>query len=389
MKLLYRKSKYIDESFPDYLARLSYWNGFENPQVFVKRLLKLYASEYGGGPYRRTWRAAWLKCRGALEHILQRSIHTTQLNLVKLRRDGYRSSRICTRCWKEKPYVRFFWRLDRYRICHIHGVSLIVVDNVTYKPNAMPMLVNTTIRQADKLYHHDFTALAVKMHRSSDSALERVIEEEYLLDMEKTLWLRVAEFLRGVFLLHIDSSSIWRWLDTGAHIGAPVWQRLEATLKNAVSENKPYEKVIRLITVILIAKGNWRPRYPPEMMEWAVCAAYSISPLCYSYIYGVKEHLFASGYDSYFGAVVRPVSFSLLTERQIYEFILKSSILTASEIENLPQGHRTFRSGIELYSSIDSGEYVDATKPDIFSGSVEPRSMSEEAIGKLAAQRGI
>ena len=46
LKLLYRADKFLDESFFDYLSRLSYWNGFNSADVFTSVLVKLYNKIY-------------------------------------------------------------------------------------------------------------------------------------------------------------------------------------------------------------------------------------------------------------------------------------------------------------------------------------------------------
>lgn len=105
MKLLYRGEKYFDESFPDYLMRLAYWNGFGDLKKFSRKLKEIYRKRYLNADQSETaknnfsipdasdrdfnWHECeyrdlgWFECKYALELVLKRHFYSEEMNLSR------------------------------------------------------------------------------------------------------------------------------------------------------------------------------------------------------------------------------------------------------------------------------------------------------------------
>lgn len=123
MKLIYRGLKKNDEFFGDYLSRLSVENGFMNNKIFRKSLEKYYFNNCEENCENINENEI---LRLSLEHMFQRKIPVDEHHKFNSsRRDMWiKEHRICDDCLHQETYIRFYWWLTDYQMCHVHKKSM-------------------------------------------------------------------------------------------------------------------------------------------------------------------------------------------------------------------------------------------------------------------------
>jgi hypothetical protein len=155
MKLLYREQKKDDEFLGDYISRIASKNGFENKDKFRKILKEYYLNNcekiYGNIDNNALRRMA-------LERIFQRNIPVDASHLYNnSRRDLWAKEWIfCRECWNQEPYIRFYWWLSDYKICHVHNKKMsakILLNSLTSEPSIEPTpnLIGMIVQKYSKM----------------------------------------------------------------------------------------------------------------------------------------------------------------------------------------------------------------------------------------------
>ncbi|WP_444902547.1 hypothetical protein ACJJIG_10580 [Microbulbifer sp. SSSA007] len=381
MNLIYRKRKYFDESFPDYLGRLAYWNGYRDSEVLVVSLINLYKDIAGGYDISEKERKKlsdfnveykrhnlkWYKSRVALEFVLREYFPLSELNLYEAPpKRSVSDNKICRKCWEKNSYVRFYWREGCYKVCHLHSETLIKVKSIPYG-TSVSSLTNDFDIDAFK-YNCKITKAILESRIKMGCSLSDLHFEMAVAIDEISLWGRVQRFLKSRFLWEID---VERYLDIQLVAGLSIPSRLESVISKLHFENKPQEKLLRVVLILQIVRYNFLIKMCSTTWNWILSESYSLSPFLYSYIKGVKSNLFASNEmtDNY---VVYPVSFLSFSDRQLCKFIIESSIFTSNELKNFYKGGKSYSTGVLEPRGIlgrmevDYDKYKDATGKNVF-----------------------
>lgn len=367
VKLLYRADKFPDECFPDYLARLSCWNGFKDSADFMRFLSKIYnnlhpddCQEKNPDPDSKEFEARypfyirWYKCRIALEFIIRRSLVYSELNL-----DAYRVSqpnKVCVGCWGENPYRKFYWRYQEYKICHKHNVRLVVVDNILYNS---PTLTGTTEYVATldrRSISCSYVSAILRNNPLKTFNFENLQRENYIIELEITLWKRVIRFLNERFSFSFVSMDIFDFVTLESIAGLAISNRLEKMTEKLIGCKTEFSLFIKTAVLVCIQRSYLM--YYPDVKSWVLSEAYFINPVFYSYLYGINQHFFIKDELTFADEIsqknaFRRVNLSRVSDRILCKFILESRILSDSQLESISRNGRIVIGTTELPGHID------------------------------------
>ncbi len=123
MSLLYRGHKKPDEFLVDYIARMSFQNGFRLPSKFKKYLRDEVDKFFDGSGYDLFFESQW---RLGLELCISRNIDIDEHRRVTSSKCFLwrRVPTICNQCFESEQYIRFYWWISSYQKCHFHDVVL-------------------------------------------------------------------------------------------------------------------------------------------------------------------------------------------------------------------------------------------------------------------------
>ncbi|USD21134.1 TniQ family protein [Microbulbifer variabilis] len=381
MNFLYREKKFVDESLSDYVGRLAYWNGYRNSKVLISLLIKTYSSLLVGSDISERERARlsninveykyhnlkWHKIRIALEFILRRYFILSELNLYeKPPKSWLYESKLCCKCWDDNPYVRFYWRDRLYSVCHLHDEKLVKIKDIPYGTSSSSLAGKIHLNKFN--YNCGVTKAILDSHIDTGCSLSDLNFERAVAEDERKLWHRVRLFMKDRFLWEVDLEC---HLDIQELSGLSITVRLERIISKLHYENKLQEKLLRVVLILQILRGNLLINICSSVSTWVISESYSINPVLYFYVKGVRSHLFAKNKISDRG-IVCSISFCGFSDRQLCKFILESEIFTPDEIKMLhgdgmkystgcsdPRG----RIGNQYY---DYDEYIDYADQNVF-----------------------
>lgn len=353
MRLLYRGIKYIDESFPDYLARLSNRNGFKCVDLFISELRALYKKIYGNGfGYKAldNWYSpmqggetnkcnlGWFQCRVALEYLLRRSYSEVELNLaIQPHKNYYKKSKVCAICWAENQYVRFYWRDSCYLICHKHEVLLNQREFICYKASSVSEIFEGMQCAAYEIDNCKVTNYFLSAKGEAACSLAELTTERYIAKDERILWKSVISLIHNKFFICCDISIESIIMQTA---GLSIPARLENVIK-LIDEYVKCEKLIRILAIIYIVKYRLFCLFESNIDSWIFSEAYSISSFLHAVIKIDNTHIFSLGYCEFSNHRFSSI-FSEFTDLDIFEFILGGPILELSELKALPYYMNTY-----------------------------------------------
>ncbi len=301
LKLLYRADKFLDESFFDYLSRLSYWNGFNSANVFKSALIKLYNKIYLDD---KNQLFNIMKCHSALESVLKRNINYSQLNLFNYSLCHKGVIKICRCCWMKSKYIRFYWRMDGYSICHIHKTKLIVCSEGLYSHYFSS--VNDSKVETDKMEHNQRVLnKAIEIYSLTDFALKKIESELDCNFYEKKIIIWLSHFLKMHMSRDVNISDALNLSDSGALVGLSIHNRMDKIINILSASNKWLENVIRIVAVLRVKQlpiqydaSGWTYYPAPGFDYWANIEGLSIDSLFYAYVgFGSLRHTMPARYQ--------------------------------------------------------------------------------------------
>lgn len=294
MKLLFRGKLHHDEDFTDYIARLGFWNGFSFHD-FIDALGELFYKKYRycAEVLNEEYVALLM-----LEQLLERNI--PQNNTRDLRAPWYcpttaieftEDIKICSECWQESRYIRFYWHFSDYMRCHIHDTFLHYPETFSYQSDnssGLTISVDVEVTESSSCY---ILMELIKSHVRSDYALELIAREfeEYLFCLELVQLL--AEHFSKYMNVNLNSEAALKTLRSGVLIEGTLTRKMDRIYELLLVGNEFLERRVRCIAVIKSRetadhaiynlKGNARSS---EVERWIVTEVLSIDELFYAYI---------------------------------------------------------------------------------------------------------
>lgn len=368
--LVYRSLKRFDESLPDYLERLSFFNGFLSVNDFIRYLEAIFLDLYGevssfdmgickrSSDQFRPYGERLAKCCIALEILLNIEFSKKNMNLTEVHLISYfKPRRICELCWKESSYYRYYWRFWSYRDCHKHGISLSSVKFLNYKEESQIVkeeLYKDTFFRNEK-YYRPLKKLIPFCEKREYGFIELDRISRHIL-LEVKAWMIVWKLLYKQFKIssHIRSYEIPNW----AHglNSQTSEKRFKKALSNFILPGSRYREVIEIVSLIVfsfvgdIFENNKRFRL------WLLSRAYSYSPLLYICMNGVSFESFNSKDERC--CFLPPVKFSRLSLFQLSEFIRYAPILSSDQKGRLQEKLGGFGEKEWDEKHPDFGEYI-------------------------------
>ncbi|CNG47400.1 TniQ family protein [Yersinia intermedia] len=195
-----RPSKNQDEIAWDYIFRLSQANGFSTLEKFQKYILenascKMYENlnskknmkRFGTNQIEKYISSNKLsKYQVALEWVLQRTIFNEELDDLKESYILLKERKICQQCWSEHQYVRFFWRFECYKICHIHSIQLIKFKKSKDFSSDLIFSKKSTGDEIGKCSQNNMDFLIRKYHRENYQ-VKKIYNELFIINF--LLWM--------------------------------------------------------------------------------------------------------------------------------------------------------------------------------------------------------
>jgi hypothetical protein len=309
--LLYYDPKYSDESIPDYIDRLTFWNRFKDTKKFEKILMNIYNSRFEkeamedvGARYfecksNNFKTKRWFKCRRALELLLKRNISIEEMNLHPSLQQPSVDNRwltFCPTCWKEKKYIRYYWRDISYTECHKHKEPLKYVLEYNYSKAS-----KVIYRKGENKEYFEYSSDTTnKMYSNLENLTDGMFTYNSAMRLighmllESKCWGKVIDVLKRFFGIECK-------------YGDPIWDsyfkdneiiltsRLDYSLESLYSKNSENKKLINIVTVIVFSQvhGYWGDIYYracPNFHNWLMDLAYSVSPSFHSYLTGEQDH---------------------------------------------------------------------------------------------------
>ncbi|QIL91249.1 hypothetical protein GNX18_16760 [Microbulbifer sp. SH-1] len=392
MKLLYRGDKFNDESLPDYIFRLAYWNGFDSGsrlidllRIHYKELAKHYFCDERLHVAKKL--SVWYECKVALEFILNKSFHESELNLEigLLIKKKYHTHWICSECWKEYAYVRFYWHSCDYRNCHVHDKRLLQVEFIPYEPSLNPERIAMSPQRDWPFPDCEVTPIFLKKRIGNSCNYSDIENEKSISIDEEMFWWNVIVFLRDRFKIDFKVDSVYELIPIDELVGAPVTQRLQKVKDSLIREKEVFAT---LISVSIVAKIIQKRMFgfedygyllgSRELKNWLLSEAYSVSRNFYTYLVGVGDHIFF-GSENLVDRRVPPIDLRKVSDKGLCQFILESSILTPQEIRDITsEWECTSNSAIKIEGYVGRrhyyyNKYIQAADLNVFDMEPEPR----------------
>lgn len=290
--LLYRNSKYVDESFFDYLSRLSYWNGFGSVEKFSKFIAEAHGEKLGGV---RDQRKNEYMLRCWVEQLLRRNIPISQMNSLMKSKISHGKARVCPHCWEESRYIRFYWRFDDYIVCHKHQTLLVPFLNWDMGIcNHNDCVSEEFAKESSEA--KSILMQAIKIHAEKDNALTLIEKELDRHGYEKSLVFWISAFFKNNLHACLNEDEAKHLIDSNALVGNEIFKRMDLIIQELLGENAQLERRLRILLAVHILdnkSSRWRRIYrdPADgYKEWASAEVLSIDELLYAYIgFGTRQ----------------------------------------------------------------------------------------------------
>lgn len=283
---MYRKSKHVDESFFDYLSRLSYWNGFGS----VEKFSKFIAEEYGeklGGVRDQIKNEYILRCW--IEQLLRRNIPISQMNSLMESKVSHGKARVCPHCWEEARYIRFYWRFNDYTTCHKHQVLLVTfLDWDMDICNYNDCVAEKFAKESNEA--NGILMQAVKIHAEKDNALALIEKEMDRYGYERDLVSWISAFFKNNLNACLNEVEAKQLIDSNVLVGNQIFKRMDLIIQELLGDHAQFERRLRILLAVHILDnktlcGRRIFRDPADgYKEWATAEVLSIDELLYAYI---------------------------------------------------------------------------------------------------------
>ena len=302
----------------------------------------------------------WFECKYALEMIFKENICLKEMNIVgkNLKNNIYKVG-VCRACWKESPYVRFYWRLYSYDVCHKHDAELELLDLRLYHPEVGRLSLKSSGYSRLNLPDYWVIKEFLQFKKKSECRLGELLSELANSSDERRLWPKVVSFLEVRFQIEFNFDSVFEVLNLKILCGMDALGRLELVIDRLVDLSDASEKLVKISSLIFLKRY---PSYSYRIVDfdsWAGAQAYAVSPLFEAYLFGANESLFFQR-SRYGSRLKSPVYFSGFSDRMICQFIIDSGIFSYQELDNMYAGGKYYSTGWAGSSdSIQYSKYAD------------------------------
>lgn len=296
------------------------------------------------GVKRKRHNEKWYKCKVSLEFILGRYFDYSEMNLCRTSiRKSKIEEKVCALCWKENPYIRFYWRDGLYTVCHKHGVLLRKVEGISYSAHFDEIAGVVGSKRVHGFINCGITRSYLVSLGDKGCTLGELLLERKIANDESVLWPRVVRFLKERFLIEFGFDDVFEFVDRQYLAGLSVVGRLEKVRKYLIDIKPESQKLINVVVLTHIVKHRLFSHSFGEK-NWLLSEAYSVHPVLYVYIAGLGKHLFVS--DGAFKKSELPkIYIEDFSDRKLCKFILESSIFSPGELENFYHGGKDYSGG--------------------------------------------
>ncbi|NPU93598.1 MAG: hypothetical protein HPY82_16925 [Gammaproteobacteria bacterium] len=250
MKLLFFGEKHHDEFLTDYIKRIAARNGFARVKCFERYLKEICYRE---------WKDSsdvdeYMALKMGMEKVLERNIQEDCSSLAYGWSGFSQYHRLCEKCLKENGYIRFYWRLNGYKKCHVHGnflshgnrKSIVIDDRVESFRNL----------EGDRSIYKIICFFSIDEIFQKNVMLElrREAFDRFLIYSLKHLLgsvyrkLRRGEYIRKC---EFDFDELNLMLNEGALVGMPVADRLRLIVESLDKSKSYWDSLMRIIALMI------------------------------------------------------------------------------------------------------------------------------------------
>jgi len=263
MYLLYGARPYVDEGLDDYIARLAYWNGFVSDRKFILTLLRVGKTLDEENHYvTNNCCAAWYRCRDILCYLINYDLSLLQLSsgcgTSPFRTSKFVDwSKICVKCWQEEQYFRVFWRIDDYRVCHLHNTSLVDSDGFYSEMDRIRHSDEPQVNQDESCL---ITTRAVKIFRTEHDSVWKIFFERWKIAYLSKVLEKFGWFIKRYFNTSLRLYPIRKMLTSGRLVGRiPSRQLEDMSIMLCRGKSACETRGLIFILVLMIKSVTFRP----------------------------------------------------------------------------------------------------------------------------------
>lgn len=383
MRLLYRSLPFMDECFYGYIARLAYWNGFKKGSAFLIKLRYVYKKLSNSDDLSHEY------FFDAVESVLNRSL-PREYNWNSSVTDILKNEvKICSQCWNAKAYIRFYWRDEKYSICHKHNSLLLLMNHVSYDPNFDVVIGIDKYRKVNSSLNCELRGIVLGKFDETKCNHKAFVSEMALIREETALWNDVVIFMKNYFLISFDFESVFEVIDKYSLILLPDIERFEIVRSFLLSQQPSFNKLVNVIVMVQTARYRRVVYNSSRAKLWFLSEVYAISPVLFVYLSGIGTHLFANEADMT-NRNSSKIPLWNFNDRMVCKFILESSILSDFELSGIWQEGKKISTGrCEPHGCIngiayDYQDYIDAAGNDIFERTPSRRDDIHDVLSNLS-----
>ena len=263
MYLLYGARPYVDEGLDDYIARLAYWNGFASDRNFMLALLRINETINTDSHYvTNNCISSWDRCRDALCYLINFDISFLQLSSGS-GTSPYRTkkfidwSRICISCWQEEQYFRVFWRIDDYRVCHLHNISMVESGGFYSEMGRTRHIAEAQIEQDKSCV---ITVRAIDVFCKEHDSIWKIFFERWKVKYLCKVLKIFDSFIASYFNYSLKLHPIRNMLNSGKLVGSAPSCQLEKIYTILCHGKHAHEKLSLMFILVLMVKSvTFRP----------------------------------------------------------------------------------------------------------------------------------
>jgi len=222
--------------------------------------------------------------------MLRKNIHISQLNSLIGCTIPNGSAKICTQCWEDKPYIRFYWNFHHYITCHEHQLKMMPFLSFGEGSGNGSTCDASSDSNIESHFLRSVLVRSIEIYSKKDNAIESVELQmkQYLYEKETVSW--VCEFFRAEFGVSLDHQNTQFLIDSADLVGLPVFRKMDNIISALLIGNPSFERRVRVIFALRVLNcardiEHRRTQIPaPGYEEWATSEVMSIDDLLYAYI---------------------------------------------------------------------------------------------------------
>lgn len=292
LKLLYRVDKFVDETIVDYIARVSYFNGFESPGKFSSYLADLYDLVFGREgnkefSFYSKKDEIEIKSHLMLEQVLQRNILFSQFNSFERCLIPHGEPKVCPQCWQKSQYIKFFWRLDSYKICHTHKLRMQSFNGFGGEYGSD--FVDGEAHEVGVEFN--FLKKSIEIHSRRNYALNCLNREFNERDLLKDITVWISRFFREAMHISINEQEALSIIWDEELVGLSMERKMHRIISVMASEDYELERMLKIVVAIRVGNNSngWgrfglvsdKDRF---LRRWFIHEVVSTDELLYEYL---------------------------------------------------------------------------------------------------------